>query len=46
MVGVLFVWFAASFMQEGGNLLIPALFGVLGFLIGGLVVLSMKSIDW
>lgn len=46
MASGLFAWFTASFVQSGGDLLPPILFGAIGFLIGGLVVLSMKSLNW
>lgn len=42
----LFAWFAASYVTEGGDIIAPVLFGALGFLIGGIVVLSLKSTDW
>lgn len=41
-----FTWMAIAFQQDGGSISTAVLFGAIGFLVGGLITLSLKSIDW
>lgn len=45
-IGFVFMaWMAYAIWQDGQNLLAPAFFGLFGALVGGLFVMSLRTID-